>query len=150
MFDFKSWFNGLAGKIDKSMLPWYILIAFLSLLFLSYVNSSRHTVQDGGNANANDNANANQNIAGPNTKMLLFYAPWCGACKGMMPIWDDLSNKYGDRVKFSKIDCDIEKQLADQYDVQRFPTIFIEKNGTKTQYQGPRDYTTMEKLINSL
>jgi thioredoxin-like negative regulator of GroEL len=136
MFDIKGWFNNLGFKIDKSKLPWYILIALGILIFLSYINSKNHTVQQEGGADT--------------SRLLLFYAPWCGACKGMMPVWDDLSTKYKGKVTFDKINCDIEKQLADEYDIQRFPTIYIEKDGNKTQYQGARDYVTMEKLINSL
>lgn len=57
------------------------------------------------------------------------YADWCGPCKKMKPIFDELSNEYT-HIKFVKINNDESKELLKQYNVTALPTFLFIKNGT--------------------
>lgn len=58
-----------------------------------------------------------------------FSATWCGPCKMMIPILDQVKDEMGENVKIIKIDVDKNKALADAYFVQGVPTLMIFKSG---------------------
>ncbi len=57
-----------------------------------------------------------------------FYATWCGPCKMLSPIVDELSDEIND-VKFYKVDVDEEELLAEEFNVESIPTLLIFENG---------------------
>ena len=58
-----------------------------------------------------------------------FYATWCGPCKMIAPILDQLSDEFADTAKIVKVDVDQEKEIAINYGVKGVPTLIIFKNG---------------------
>lgn len=60
-----------------------------------------------------------------------FYATWCGPCRMVSPILDEISQERED-IKICKINIDEEPALASQYDVMSIPTFLVFQNGEKT------------------
>ena len=58
-----------------------------------------------------------------------FYADWCGPCKMMSPIIDDIANALEGTVKVGKVNVDNNQELAIEYDVMSIPTIMVFENG---------------------
>ena len=68
-------------------------------------------------------------IKGDKPVLVYFFATWCGPCKMMQPILEQVSQQLGDQVRIVKIDVDRNQQLASQLQVSSVPTLAIFKNG---------------------
>ncbi len=60
-----------------------------------------------------------------------FWASWCGPCRMMSPVIDEIAEEMGDSIKVGKINIDEEKDLAIKYDVMSIPTFIVFKNGNE-------------------
>lgn len=58
-----------------------------------------------------------------------FWAPWCGPCKMIAPMVEEISNEYAGKVKVGKLNTDDNQTVASQYGVMSIPTLMIFKNG---------------------
>ena len=58
-----------------------------------------------------------------------FFANWCGPCKMMSPIIDEIAEELGEKIKVGKIDVDESKELAVKYNVMSIPTLLLFKDG---------------------
>jgi thioredoxin 1 len=59
-----------------------------------------------------------------------FWAEWCGPCKMIAPVIEELAGDYDGRVKFGKVNVDEQQNLATQYGIRAVPTLLIFKTGS--------------------
>ncbi|MDD5800584.1 MAG: thioredoxin [Coriobacteriales bacterium] len=58
-----------------------------------------------------------------------FYADWCGPCRAMMPVVEQLADEYDGRLKVGKVNSDEQPELASAFKVMSIPSFFIIKDG---------------------
>ena len=79
-----------------------------------------------------------------------FYATWCGPCKRLSPIMEQLAKEYNGKVQFYKVDVDKERELATMFGIQSIPSIlFIPKKGKPIMAQGALPKAELKKTIDS-
>ncbi|QDS72903.1 hypothetical protein FKW77_007789 [Venturia effusa] len=82
-----------------------------------------------------------------------FFAPWCGHCKNLAPVYEELASSFKhaeDKVTIAKVDADAHKSLGQKYKVQGFPTLkwFDGSGNDPEDYDGGRDLDSLSAFIN--
>ncbi|MEE1096935.1 MAG: thioredoxin [Bacteroidales bacterium] len=77
-----------------------------------------------------------------------FYATWCGPCRALSPILEDLAKEYKDRIVVYKVDVDVERDLAAMLSIRSIPTLlFVSANGEMRVVQGGMSKIELKKII---
>lgn len=80
-----------------------------------------------------------------------FYTTWCGPCKMMAPIVEEMAKAYAGKVDFYKVDIDKEQELAQTFGIQSIPTfLFIPVKGKPTMQMGAMPKETFEKMVKEI
>ena len=80
-----------------------------------------------------------------------FYATWCGPCKQLVPVLEELEQKYKDDVIFQRIDVDQKPELAKEFNIQAIPMLmFVTPKGEYQTIVGYQDAAVIEAKIADL
>ncbi len=78
-----------------------------------------------------------------------FWAPWCGPCKMIAPVVEELAKQYEGKVKFAKLNVDEAPETATRYGVRGIPTLIVFKGGQDAdRIVGAAPKARLEQLVN--
>jgi len=88
------------------------------------------------------------NFKGKVPAIVDFYADWCGPCKAVAPVLEELANEYKDRLVIYKIDTDKEQELSTLFGIQSIPTLlFIPVDGQPMMQKGAIPKNAFKQVI---
>ncbi len=79
--------------------------------------------------NVTDENFENEVLKSEKLTLVDFWAEWCGPCRVIAPVVEELANDYEGKVKFGKVNVDDHNQVASEYGVRSIPTLLIFKDG---------------------
>ena len=92
----------------------------------------------------------NEIINGNQLTLVDFFATWCGPCKMMHPVLEQLKEEMGDSLRIIKIDIDKNEALMEQYRIQSVPTLMLFRKGDALWRQsGAMSLSDLKKVVNS-
>ena len=92
----------------------------------------------------------NEIINGSQLTLVDFFATWCGPCKMMRPVLEQLKEEMGDSLRIIKIDIDKNEALMEQYRIQSVPTLMLFRKGDALWRQsGAMSLSDLKKVVNS-
>ena len=101
---------------------------------------------------ANYEANPNEwKYLGDKPALIDFYADWCGPCKAIAPVLEELAAEYGDQIYIYKIDTEAEQELAAMFGIRSIPSLlFVPMEGQPQMAQGALPKHTLKEAIDDV
>lgn len=98
-----------------------------------------------------DKDGSNWNFKGDKPCIIDFYADWCGPCKMLAPILDEIAKEYEGKVDIYKIDTEVEQELAAAFGIRSIPSmLFVPQEGTPQMNAGLMDQNALRNAIKEL
>jgi len=96
-------------------------------------------------------ANKEWKYEGDKPCLIDFYADWCGPCKMVAPVLEELQKEYGDKIVIYKIDTEEQQELAGMFGVQSIPSLlFVPTEGQPQMAMGALPKQSFEKAISDV
>lgn len=99
-----------------------------------------------------DDSNFDQIVLQAETPVLVdFWAAWCGPCRMVAPVVDELAEEYEGKVVFVKVDVDQNPKTASKYGIMSIPTLLVFNNGSPvTNIVGFRPKAELKKILDDV
>lgn len=76
------------------------------------------------------------------------YAPWCGPCRALAPVLEEIAEKYQDKVKVVKVNVDEEESIAQRFGVMSIPTVIFFRDGKAVaSFVGLKSSSEIESIV---
>lgn len=116
----------------------FIIIAAVALLFVGWIVYSYQrmkkmpAVADNPNVKTLTQHNFRQQVQA-GLILVDFWAPWCGPCKIIAPVLNEIAEEHSPKLRIGKVNVDNQQQLAAKYKVRNIPTLVLFKNGKEVK-----------------